>query len=136
MQVFILQFLVGGFTHSGLWGTKTNVLGDHGGGEGGRDGGQSEGWRFVEFTNKSEAKGCRKAASQLQGSEMLQWISQNSGRGVGDVESWGSSEGTSGVPEAGGGGSDFLSPYNGKSCFNTALTGRGSAGQTGRVCKG
>lgn len=35
---------------------------------------------------------------------MLQWISQNSGRDVGDVESWGSSEGTSGVPEAGGGG--------------------------------
>lgn len=34
---------------------------------------------------------------------MLQWISQNSGGGVGDVESWGSSEGTSGVPEAGGG---------------------------------
>lgn len=34
MQVFILQFLVGGFTHSGLWGTKTNVLGDHVGGRG------------------------------------------------------------------------------------------------------
>lgn len=47
---------------------------------------------------------------------MLQWISQNSGRDVGDVESWGSSEGTSGVPEAGG-GSDFLSLYNGKAAL-------------------
>lgn len=37
-----------------------------------------------------------------------------------------------------GGGqvSDFLSLDNGKSCFNTAFTGRGSAGQGERVCKG
>lgn len=31
----------------------------------------SEGWRFVEFPNKNEAKGCGKTTSQLQGDRSL-----------------------------------------------------------------
>lgn len=53
----------------------------------------------------------------------MKWISSNSGRVVGDVEFWGSSEGTSGVPEARlgngvwGGGLSPSSPATGKAAL-------------------